>query len=50
MGQDRNPGLLSHRAGADEPAASTEGQQGRAGQEGGGSKSGAAGPQNREAV
>ena len=45
MGQDRNPGLPSHRAGADDLAVSTEGQRGRAGQEGGSPKSGAAGPQ-----
>lgn len=41
-GPGQNPGLLSHRAGADEPAASTEGQQGRTGAVG--SKSGVAGP------
>ena len=31
MGQDRNPGLLSHRAGADDPAASTDEQDRKVG-------------------
>ena len=31
MGQDRNPGLPSHRAGADDPAASTDEQDRKVG-------------------